>query len=176
MLRKSSEISSTMEGAMTVSGQIELPRTRYLGIINGVVYRIESNIDGSDRMFELVPLQDKPAGIVDPVAPVSNRPPLPATLQSGISILAPSEVTGTAGGLANAQATVSEALVQKEETAVRLFPRDGAEPLRAGHPDLWALLVTGTCLDGSTFRSALRDADTTPTDRPGQPFGRGRNA
>jgi hypothetical protein len=36
---------------------------------------------------------------------------------------------------------------------VKRFYRDGAEPLRAGHPDLWNLLVAGTCLEGSVFQA-----------------------
>jgi hypothetical protein len=35
-----------------------------------------------------------------------------------------------------------------------LFKREGAEPLRAGHPDLWALLVRGTSLEGTSFQAA----------------------
>ena len=69
----------------------------------------------------------------------------------------------TVNSLAASEAATGQASDQEQARHVRLFPRDGAEPLRAGHPDLWQLLVAGTCLEGSTFRSGWSD-DPTPAD------------
>ena len=60
-----------------MSGQLELRRTQYLGIINGIVYRIESNLDGSEKHFELVPLEMQPIGLTDPVVKTFSIPPPP---------------------------------------------------------------------------------------------------
>jgi hypothetical protein len=97
---------------------------RYLGIVNGIVFRIDSAVDNAGRTVGLVSLETDAAAASKGVAaaPLRRRPAVHA------------------GPLRSAD-------------ALNLFPRDGAEPLRAGHPDLWNLLVAGTCLEGSTFRT-----------------------
>jgi hypothetical protein len=128
-----------------VSGQIGQGLTSYLGIINGTLYRIDGAMDPSWKLLELVPLKIQSTPVDAHLATVLNGPPLSA-------LAFPAEGEGSPR-LTGKEAPVKKALVQKDESAVRLFAREGAEPLRAGHPDLWHLLVAGTCLAGGTFKS-----------------------
>jgi hypothetical protein len=137
-----------------VSGQIRLQSAQYVGIINGIVYRIDSNTDRSGERVELVPLEVASTTLDERIAPFehkrrqSNRPDdRPAAIDG-------SNTTKTTPTPAGAQATATQAPDQEPASEFRLFNREGPEPLRAGHPDLWRLLVAGTCLEGSTFRSA----------------------
>ena len=108
---------------------------QYVGILNGVMYRIDP---ATGRSME----------------PMSEAQPFKAW--SGNETSAQIGAALATMGSAPAEAPVVEAIVVERVAAVpsNLFPRSGAEPLRAGHPDLWALLVAGTCLEGSAY-SAL---------------------
>jgi hypothetical protein len=105
---------------------------QYVGIVNGVMYRIDPL---SGRSLE-------PMFGAQPFKKWSDYPTIDAPAQS--SDAGPSE----SGAPAIEAAARSVPRVAVPST---LFPRSGAEPLRAGHPDLWALLVTGTSLEGSAF-------------------------
>jgi hypothetical protein len=111
---------------------------QYVGILNGVMYRIDPLSGRSlEPMFESHPLEkwsDQPknelSAYIAAAAPVVSAEP------------------------ARKEAAVAETVaVERIAVSSNLFPRSGAEPLRAGHPDLWALLVSGTCLEGSAFSS-----------------------
>jgi hypothetical protein len=111
---------------------------QYIGILNGVMYRIDPS---SGRSLEPLPgsqpFRQQPDRPVDGLsshfdAPVPVVRPAPAAPASPVA------------------ETVSIAVAV---TPSNLFHRSGAEPLRAGHPDLWALLVAGTCLEGTSFKS-----------------------
>jgi hypothetical protein len=111
---------------------------QYVGILNGVMYRIDPS---SGRSLEPVPgsqpFRPRPDHLVDgPSAPFGA--PVP--------VVRPAPV-------ARVPAVVEPVPVAPAVLVSDLFHRSGAEPLRAGHPDLWALLVTGTCLEGTSFKS-----------------------
>jgi hypothetical protein len=133
-----------------MSGQIQAGHTRYLGIINGIVYRIDSTVSPTGTAFGLVPLEMEPLPVGEGLATTQPMPPsaAPAARRRSVEMsVAAAETSETPSG------TDDDARARKAEIAAALFPRDGAEPLRAGHPDLWNLLVAGTCLEGSSFRS-----------------------
>jgi hypothetical protein len=109
---------------------------QYVGIVNGVMYRIDPT---SGRSVE-------PMFGAQPYKTWSDYPTIDAPAHA--SAARPSQI----GALAIEASTTAEARsVQRVAVPSTLFPRSGAEPLRAGHPDLWALLVTGTSLEGSAF-------------------------
>jgi hypothetical protein len=120
---------------MIVSGQIRVQAAQYVGIINGVVYRIDSNMSLSGERVELVPLQVQSIALNERIAPLETVRRQPNMLDAWPAAIDGSDTTKTPPDPADAQA------------------REGPEPLRAGHPDLWHLLVAGTCLEGTTFRS-----------------------
>jgi hypothetical protein len=111
---------------------------QYVGILNGVMYRIDPATGRSlEPLSEAEPFKRwsgyTGAGVAAPVAA-----PQPAICADPVVHVAP----------------VAEAApIERITMPSNLFPRSGAEPLRAGHPDLWALIVAGTCLEGSTFSS-----------------------
>jgi hypothetical protein len=111
---------------------------QYVGILNGVMYRIDPATGRSlEPIFESEPLKAWPNY---PAAEVSA--PAAAALP-----------TISAEPAARTAPAVEAAPMERIAEPSNLFPRSGAEPLRAGHPDLWALLVAGTCLEGSAFSS-----------------------
>jgi hypothetical protein len=126
---------------------------RYLGIINGVVFRIDSTIDTAGRAVGLVSLETDAAAASKGVAAAPTKRRAAVHAGPSLSAGASSRVAETSATPSGAEETVHEAQAGKAESIVHLFPRDGAEPLRPGHPDLWNLLVAGTCLEGTTFRS-----------------------
>jgi hypothetical protein len=136
-----------------VSGQIRQGFTGYLGIINGVVYQIDSTLHTSWRPLEVLPVELQSNALHARLANPLNERPLSAHPDAPLSAPAPSEKTGGTSGLIGKRATVERVPVQKDEATTRLFTREGAESLRAGHPDLWHLLIAGTCLEGSAFKS-----------------------
>ncbi len=118
-----------------MSAHISESGGNYFGILNGVVYRINPNADASPRgVSGLVPL---------------NMRPVPAAVSS-----TPVRVPCIAPAAPAPDLLMDQARAEKEVRAASLFKREGNEPLRAGHPDLWALLVAGTCLEGSAFQAA----------------------
>ena len=125
-----------------VSAQISQQNFQYCGILNGVAYRIDPASGGSFKpMFELDSWKLPTAP-----APAVSKPAPDVTVASQAAV---SEAE-TAETLA-AAAAVEAARAERIARAANLFPRSGGEPLRAGHPDLWALLVAGTCLEGSEY-------------------------
>jgi hypothetical protein len=129
---------------MIVSGQIRVQAAQYVGIINGVVYRIDSNMSLSGERVELVPLQVQSIALNERIAPLETVRRQPNMLDAWPAAIDGSDTTKTPPDPADDQEPVND---------FRLFTREGPEPLRAGHPDLWHLLVAGTCLEGTTFRS-----------------------
>lgn len=124
-----------------MSASISEQSFQYVGILNGVMYRIDPSTGRSiEPMFGLQPSNDwadftreEPSALVGGALQVAHEAPAVETA---------------------ADAGVDDAVVLLGRVAApsNLFPRSGAEPLRAGHPDLWALLVAGTCLEGTPFR------------------------
>ncbi len=136
-----------------MSGQVHQRRTHYLGIINGIVFRIDGVADGAGGTIGLVSLETETMPTVKEIAAAPRTAAPAAQAALPLSGHVSSVVAETSGNRCGAAETVGEAHTGKAESPVTLFPRDGADPLRAGHPDLWNLLVAGTCLEGSTFRS-----------------------
>jgi hypothetical protein len=136
-----------------VSGQIGQESAGYLGIINGIVYRIDNRLGTSWGRLEPLPMELQSKALDACLAkalhgrPASAPPPLPVSAHSS------SAEADDGRRVAGEEATAEKAPAQKDESIARLFAREGSEPLRAGHPDLWRLLVAGTCLEGGTFRS-----------------------
>ncbi len=110
---------------------------QYVGILNGVMYRIDP---ASGRSLEPMPQ-------AEPFKAWPNY--------AGATVSAPVAAPPAISANPVVQAAPVEAAesVERIEEPSNLFPRSGAEPLRAGHPDLWALLVAGTCLEGSAYSS-----------------------
>ena len=135
-----------------MSGQFHQRQAHYLGIIIGIVFRIDSTIDKTGRSVGLVSLDMATAAASQGVAAAATIPP-PPTQAEGPRSNDASVVSASSGGPSGAEEAVHVAQPGTLESEAKPFPRDGAEPLRAGHPDLWNLLVVGTCLEGSTFRS-----------------------
>jgi hypothetical protein len=137
----------------SVSGQVDEQSTRYLGILNGVMYRINTDMESSGKTFELVPFEVQPAAIVEQLEPAETIQPQTADREEPPPTVPPS-VEVTSRRVARAEPIIDETRAEKKERTAKLFNRDDGDPLPAGHPDLWNLLVAGTCLEGSTFRSA----------------------
>ncbi len=135
-----------------MSSNIAESSTGYFGIINGIMYRIDAITGSSERMSGLAPLEIPRAPVANHSLSGTSRYPL-AENPVPPPPTAASSVAPRACRLACLQPIAEETRREREERAAALFDRDGAEPLRAGHPDLWNLLVTGTCLEGSTFHS-----------------------
>jgi hypothetical protein len=122
----------------------------YICVLNGVWYRM--NADMSGAAFKLVPEDlPPPAETVSALQVTKRRPPAMR--------LEPVPTTGSSPRAASFEDSTDDGKNIRcgasgmQENAVKVFNRDGAEPLRAGHPDLWHLLVAGTCLEGTTFQS-----------------------
>ena len=115
-----------------MSAHVSEQSFQYVGILNGVMYRIDPATGRSmEPMFGTQPFKT----------------------WSGTETSAQIGTALANMGADAAPVAVAEAVVIERVAAVpsTLFPRSGAEPLRAGHPDLWALLVAGTSLEGSTY-------------------------
>ena len=123
-----------------MSASISEQSFQYVGILNGVMYRIDP---ATGRSIEPMPGSQpfKSWGDFTLDAPSAPRD---AALQTSGEAFATEIAT-------NVGAADRGVLVERVAAPSNLFPRSGAEPLRAGHPDLWALLVAGTCLEGTPF-------------------------
>jgi hypothetical protein len=137
----------------TVSGQVREQSARYLGILNGKVYRISTNKDSSEKTLELVPFALQPPATIEDCEPDQTSHPSAADHEATPPAVAPTPAVAPRR-VARREPIDDEARAQQKERAARLFSREDSDPLPAGHPDLWNLLVAGTCLEGSTFRSA----------------------
>jgi hypothetical protein len=122
-----------------MSAHVSAESFQYIGILDGVVYRIDPSSGA-------------------PLEPILGSQPFkmrsePATGEASPQISLARPAVAAEPAIA-APTVVEAASVERVVPVSNLFPRSGGEPLRAGHPDLWALLVAGTCLEGSNFRSA----------------------
>jgi hypothetical protein len=143
----SSGLNVEAKGHQVVSAHISESGVEYVGIINGVTYRIGPATGAIPQSaFARTPFGVQPFSPTQWLIPI--EPPQPVTTS-------PDEARTAAAVQADAAPAidplVDQARAEREARAAKLFKRDSAEPLRAGHPDLWALLVAGTCLEGSTF-------------------------
>jgi hypothetical protein len=129
-----------------MSGQVRQPQAEYFGIIDGVVYRISDDNGGRGRLAEPVSLKIQPAASGQDLVASADERPIPPNSVIQLSRPRSSSAIGR-------EAASAKAPINKDRLRLSLFDRDGAESLRAGHPDLWRLLVAGTCLEGSTFKS-----------------------
>lgn len=119
-----------------MSAHLSQPSFQYYGVLNGIMYRIDAeSASPAGRMFGAVPIA-MPARAVEYVAlaPLREAEAVPAPEAKSAEELAAEQL--------RAERVAARAL---------LFKRDSAEPLRAGHPDLWALLVAGTSLEGTDY-------------------------
>jgi hypothetical protein len=126
-----------------VSAQVSQQGFQYFGILNGVTYRIDPASGGLFKPMFGLDSWKMPA-----------TPPTPAAAPKSEASPGVTVASAAAREQAEAVATVAaveESPVEKTARPSNLFPRSGGEPLRAGHPDLWALLVAGTCLEGSEY-------------------------
>jgi hypothetical protein len=116
-----------------VSAHIEQNPFPLMGMWNGILYRIDP---------------DAPGGRVE-VAPPK------VLLRSVGSAIKPSPAIPAARLVdANREPMATQSRIDASTRAALLFKRDSSDTLRAGHPDLWALLVAGTSLDGCSFPPA----------------------
>jgi hypothetical protein len=120
-----------------MSAHISEQSFQYVGILNGVMYRIDPL---SGRSIE-------PIFASQSLTKWSDEAEEEAS--ADVSVALPN----VSAEAAPASEMAAEAAGEDVVPVSNLFPRSGAEPLRAGHPDLWALLVAGTCLEGSEYRS-----------------------
>lgn len=133
-----------------MSAHISESGVEYVGIINGVTYRIGPGANAiSQGAFGRVPFGAKPFSSTQWLIPIE---PPQAVKTSPDEACAATAVQAEAAPAIDP--LVEQARAEREARAANLFKRDSAEPLRAGHPDLWNLLVAGTCLEGSSFESA----------------------
>jgi hypothetical protein len=138
-----------------VSAQLSEQTFQYFGILNGVTYRFGPSSDGSFKPMAggqpWQPVERTTVSSDADAAPIAALPvkaePENALRDVGVSDDAMREQEI----VAQAAAAAAEARDQRLARSAALFPRSGGEPLRAGHPDLWALLVAGTCLDGTGY-------------------------
>lgn len=119
-----------------MSAHLSQPSFQYYGVLNGIMYRIDAeSASPSAPLFGAVPVS-----LQNTVFERMARAPSPvAEAPAVIDMKSPEEL---AAEQLRAERAAARAL---------LFRRDGAEPLRAGHPDMWALLVNGTSLEGTDF-------------------------
>jgi hypothetical protein len=134
----------------TSSDKCHAQSARYLGVLNGVWYGMDANSDSSGGIFKLSQ-QDVPSPAVARLMPGMARSSVAAPREPVSAVVEPPEADDVEDW------PVSETGVEDEgsetpEKPVKPFYRESAEPLRAGHPDLWNLLVAGTCLEGSIFQ------------------------
>ena len=124
-----------------MSAHVSQPSFQYIGILNGVTYRIDPSSGVMFKQIVELDRSDLPSFTSDKAAK-SLSPDVAAALTAASPDVTPVAVTA------------AEEVPERVAKLSTLFPRSGGEPLRAGHPDLWALLVAGTCLEGTEF-SAL---------------------
>jgi hypothetical protein len=127
----------------------------YVGTLNGVMYRIRPGamVPGG-KMFALEPFEGPGHVPGQDRAPLVLRPAVPAGRDQVALAFEPPAPAIRDEAAASAALLAEQAKAERAAVAARLFKREGAEPLRAGHPDLWALLVRGTSLEGTTFQAA----------------------
>ena len=120
-----------------MSAHISEQSFQYVGILNGVMYRID-------------PLSGRS---IEPIFASRSLTKWSDDAEEEAAADVSMALPNVSAEAAGASEMVAEGVAEEVVPVSSLFPRSGAEPLRAGHPDLWALLVAGTCLEGSEFRS-----------------------
>jgi hypothetical protein len=135
-----------------VRAHVSEPNTQYLGILNGVTYRIDLESGDSARIFGRASINVQAPEIVEGLTQTETGHSV-AAAQVACPVTAPSAAASHAP-VSGKEAIVDTVRADGGVRATTLFKREGGEPLRAGHPDLWRLLVAGTCLEGTTFQSA----------------------
>ncbi len=145
-----------MKDKIAVSSQSIERAAEYVGILNGVIYRIPPRMGGSESASFSIPHRRPPMQPAQGHAAVAARSKLgeplaviPAVAPDVVERLVPSAADGH--DAERPPSVDQETGSENDQQAAKLFKRDGNEPLRAGHPDLWRLLVAGTCLEGSSF-------------------------
>ena len=114
---------------MDASETTQKPPNRYVGVINGVWYLLDGDMKSTGTVFSVAP-QVALGSPVDALSDCGNRNRKP---QNDV----------TAGP--------EPCNLQGDRTISESFSRESGFPLRAGHPDLWNLLTTGTCLEGTSY-------------------------
>jgi hypothetical protein len=141
-----------------VSAHLAQPNSEFfVGTLNGVMYRIRPGaLATGGTMFSLEPIDAPAPALARAREPIDLRSD--GVLRGRAPAQAPVAVPSAPGDAALegiVEPVPDTATAEREAAAAKLFKREGAEPLRAGHPDLWALLVRGTSLEGTTFQDAL---------------------
>lgn len=136
----------------TVGDKCSEQPARYLSILNGVWYRVDASMVSSGRVFRLAPQDIQSAAAMGRLVPDTTIHPFAAHREAIPTVVAP-PIAADSERSARAEPNVEEVHTEIQEKAAKLFTRESGEPLCAGHPDLWNLLVAGTCLEGSTFSS-----------------------
>jgi hypothetical protein len=134
----------------TSSDKCHEQTARYLGVLNGVWYGMDANGKSSGGIFKLAQ-HDVPSPAVARLMPGMTRSSDAPPRGPAAAAVYPQKATDVED-LPATETSVEDVGSETPEKPVKPFYRDSAEPLRAGHPDLWNLLVAGTCLEGSIFQ------------------------
>jgi hypothetical protein len=123
---------------------------QYVGVLNGVWYRMDAGKHASAGAFRLAPDDVPPPAVAARLIAGLNTHSFPAPAKPEPVVVALSGSLAVADGVP-AEEMIAGQGTETQAKVVKPFHRESAEPLRAGHPDLWNLLVAGTSLEGSTF-------------------------
>ena len=134
----------------TVIDKCREQTAQYVVVLNGIWYRMDASGDSPGGLSRLAPQEMPPPAAPGDETPPKRKASFAARSKAVRSSPAPYNVAGSQS-FQSSQITVDDAMSQPREQAGKPFYRDGAEPLRAGHPDLWNLLVFGTSLEGTDF-------------------------
>ncbi len=133
-----------------LSDECQEPRAQYVGVLNGVWYRMDAGKSISGGGFRLAPDDMPPPAVAAHLISGLSAQSFPTHAKPEPIVVALSGSLDAADGVPVAEMTAGQG-TEGLEKAVKPFQRESAEPLRAGHPDLWNLLVAGTPLEGSVF-------------------------
>jgi hypothetical protein len=136
---------------MTLSDKCHERSFQYVVVLNGVWHGLDATMGSSGALFEIDRQNLQPPLPKARLETATKRrsfcvrsKPLPAVAASPGTVDGADPAAQSLGG--------NQAEPERQASAAKLFHRDSADPLRAGHPDLWNLLVTGTCLEGSPYK------------------------
>ena len=140
---------------MTLITKCQERSSHYVAVLNGRWYRIDGEKNSSEEFFRSDPLDLQPPPAAAPAAGLD--PAKTASLY--VSTVGPVPESEAAPEIVSKKRyrpriKIEDASSEMQQNGVRPFSRDGSDSLRAGHPDLWNLLVAGTCLEGSVFQRA----------------------
>jgi hypothetical protein len=136
---------------MTLSSKSNEQSRQYIGVLNGVWYRMDADENSTGGLCRLDP-KDLPPSAKIPAISGTNRYSQSAHSNLSQEIISEAR-NGNFQDKVVQRTNVDDLASELSKNDVKRFYRDGAEPLRAGHPDLWNLLVAGTCLEGSVFQA-----------------------